>query len=475
MEVVVRNTMKLIFDYEQFKKFENKLTIFDSISRQPKEYFFHSVPSNHPGIVLAIPRHFPNVALRELFGENLPIQYRLNRDCFRVQNYPHVKHQPYENQIKIIEWLSDGGIQKVVTADTGVGKTYIANFRAAQLQTPTIIITHLTGIRDQWVQRIKDHLTCDDDQICVVTGREPEIDFGKGYLFYLMTHKTATMMIEHNPLSFQNLVYNGRIGLKVIDECHLNLKSTFLIDTHSDIAYNIYLSATADRTDWRENIIFKYVVPQKYHSFGEEVHTNDHYHVYVVEFDSAPFRDDVKKIVTRRGLSLIHYGDYLSKIPEIHDFVFEYMTWIEGMDTGYVNKQHAVLFSRIKECDNFARYVMRRTGFGPAEVVVLHSQAKGNSEFVKDAKILVTTKESFGTGMDTDVDVIYNLVPFRSRTKQVIGRLRKNRSAIFVDFCDVGFAKCVDTNRTRYKYYKDRAQSLERISHGPIRSPRSGR
>ena len=61
--------------------------------------------------------------------------------------------------------------------------------------------------------------------------------------------------------SYDELLRTLGIGIKVVDECHLNFNTNALIDLKSNVKMNIYLSATYQRSSYQGRKIFNMVFP----------------------------------------------------------------------------------------------------------------------------------------------------------------------------------------------------------------------
>ena len=133
----------------------------------------------------------------------------------------------------------------VLAATTAFGKTVVAAAMIAHRQRSTLVLVHRKELLTQWVERLKQFLSIDADQIGVIGG-------GK---------RKPTGCIDVAVI--QSLVRKGEVsdlisgyGHLIVDECHhLSAASFELVARRSKARYVLGLSATVTRKDGHHPII----------------------------------------------------------------------------------------------------------------------------------------------------------------------------------------------------------------------------
>jgi len=133
----------------------------------------------------------------------------------------------------------------VLAATTAFGKTVVAAAMIAHRQRSALILVHRKELLTQWVERLKQFLSIDADQIGVIGGgkRKPT-----GYIDVAV---------------IQSLVRKGEVselvsgyGHLIVDECHhISAASFELVAKRSKARYVLGLSATVTRKDGHHPII----------------------------------------------------------------------------------------------------------------------------------------------------------------------------------------------------------------------------
>jgi hypothetical protein len=89
-------------------------------------------------------------------------------------------------------------------------------------------------------------------------------------------------------------------------------------------------------------------------------------------------------------------------------------------------------------------------------------------------RVFVTTEKSLGVAMDTDVDVIHNLIPMASKSQilQLAGRLRSTGSGLFVSYVDESIEPCAGMGKIVFTTLKKISSSEPSVFSykGPGRS-----
>ena len=115
-------------------------------------------------------------------------------------------------------------------------------------KTKTLIITHRDALRTQWINSLYNMSGMSSREVHEITSSEELYDIATGkfdakYDVYLITHATfrAGMKRIGSMVLAQNITKNLGIGLKIIDEAHLEFRDTILMDCVS-MSAEIYIS-----------------------------------------------------------------------------------------------------------------------------------------------------------------------------------------------------------------------------------------
>lgn len=160
--------------------------------------------------------------------------------------FPKFKFTLRPSQQQVFDAVTDNCI---INAAPSYGKTFTALAIAAKLQQKTLVVTHTTMLRDQWVNEVEK-----------VFGIKPGI-IGTGKF------NTDSPIVIAN---IQTLVKHvskieAEFGLTILDEAHHTPASTFsLIIDKMKSRYKIGLTGTLERKDGKHVVLFDY--------FGYTIH-----------------------------------------------------------------------------------------------------------------------------------------------------------------------------------------------------------
>jgi superfamily II DNA or RNA helicase len=338
--------------------------------------------------------------------------------------------------------------QLALTLDTGLGKTYCAVYAILAFGVRTIIILHRDSIREQWIKTFFDKTDMDLSRVCDITGSQHMQELLKKkernkYDIYLVLHSTLSAFTrEYGSDELGYWFHQMQFGLKVTDEAHLCFKQTVETDFCTNIAKNIYLTATMTRSDPKEAPIFNTVFANTLR-FGEDIGTVKNVVYKYVYYNSNPTYMQQAGIRTGYGVSVIRWADYaFRKDPNrtIYGVFFEILK--EALThEGKV----LVVVPKIEYCNELAQMIKEL--YPDMLVGTVHSRnTKDLNERVKRmAQIIVTTIASSGTG--TDIKFIRSLIimePYSSNVtaKQLTGRLREyepGEESYAYELVDTGF------------------------------------
>lgn len=173
------------------------------------------------------------------------------------KDYGNFKYELRPNQQDLCNIIADSC---VVKAHTGYGKSVLGIYLAKKFKQKTLIITHTTLLRDQWINEIRK--IADRKAGIIGSGKfdiEPNIVVGN-----IQTLRNRITEIRK------------QFGLIIVDECHRQPAKTFSYTVNRlNSRYKIGLSATIGRKDERTPLIFDYL--------GNKLYTTKDVHKVIPE------------------------------------------------------------------------------------------------------------------------------------------------------------------------------------------------
>lgn len=143
----------------------------------------------------------------------------------------------------------------IVRSGTGTGKTVIGLHVAAKLGRQTLILVEKTKLRDQWIERIMQHLGLKRDDIGIIQGAK---NTSKGKAI------TVAMMQTIRSKRFKSEDFDD-FGLTIYDEVHkVGAPTLNPLFRKFRARYRLGLSATPHRKDGLDNVLTLH--------FGEREH-----------------------------------------------------------------------------------------------------------------------------------------------------------------------------------------------------------
>ena len=327
----------------------------------------------------------------------------------------------------------------------GFGKSYCSGRAACIYNQKTLIIMHRDQLRSQWKKSLYDlqgltfrevhEIDSSEELGAIANGYDPDFDI------YLMTHATFRAGVKRirNFDKIANIPKVLGIGLKIIDEAHLEFRDTLLMDFIFNIHRNVYLTATDGRSSKDENTIFRHVFsntlfykpsslltqekPKKWVEYNV-VEINTHANPRIVKYRVEGYRG--KMSPASYGKWVIQYDKKQTHIK----CVCEIIRMIYERDS---SAKVLVFMPLIDLCIDTAYYLTKHLNYDPKFQYNLNIQtinsknSKSENEANKHADVIVTTIGSCGTGTDIPgVTGIISCSPFVSNltARQTCWRLR---------------------------------------------------
>jgi superfamily II DNA or RNA helicase len=323
--------------------------------------------------------------------------------------------------------------QVAIVSKPGSGKTFSTAYSITDLNQKALIITHMTKIKNQWIDTFTDKFDYPKDKLMELSSGNLEDaskgeDFGKDV--YFVNHQTIDRFISNmSPTQLNKAMISLGIGVKVIDEYHLHFRNSLVIDMFTNVNKTIYLTATFDRSDKQESILFSRITGGIPTYGASALPEEDEKHVtyHPVHYSTkCPYRV-VKSLGSGFGMGM-------------KKWVFADWTFFDDPD----NNTNKIIFSiiakcltregrilvttpAIKSCLHLGNVIQNMYPHLRVGVISSKNTDKKNEEVKETCHIIVSTIQSAGTGVDIKgLRYVINAEPFSSKVtaEQFMGRLR---------------------------------------------------
>lgn len=343
--------------------------------------------------------------------------------------------------------------QLFLALNTGAGKTYLGIVYTALLNVKTVIITTSIEWLNQWKDSFIYHTNMISSEILSISGSQMIsniIESKSGsyakYKVFTISHDTILSYAQKNGWnSIDSLFKKLGIGLKIIDEAHLNFDNIYNIDYASSIYKTLYLTATPSRGDAGSNRIY-----QEYFSnipmlslFDPE--TDPHTHYIALLYKSGMTSLEVANVHTNYGFSKTMYCDAVimkENFDYISRIVMDMISTIPGKKLIFFSTNNAIVFFY-----NWLRYNYSEL----SNDIGIYTSINSDKSNAKENTIILTTSASAGACLDIkDLMVCVNMAePTKSppQNQQRFGRTR-NYNSFYIDVVDTSV-------KTIYNYYKN--------------------
>ena len=421
------------------------------------------------------------------------IESSIGIENFRSSEYPY-RGDDQERLVKVI-LKKDPNSGKMpgytlISSSTAGGKTYAALRAWCMLEVPLFGLFSLEEHRTNFLNELKKFVFIKDEKILLTDGtknlkRDLEKPPGT-YDVILMINKTAGSdfkktsggnMDDYNKIQglpdYLKLARKQGVGLLVIDEAHLDLQSFAATLLLSNFLSTVLLTATAFRTDYREDLLFQKLLPPNNARVIEV--KKPRLKTTVLHFNSTPRDKDIKECENAQMdyFSPPKFADYLM-MPSVWRRWFPVVVGLIQKECIDKNRQGSIILGGkldiIKKMKRELEKAFPDKTFGNYTSLV----KKSIREKELQCDIILTTEKSFaGSVNPLQLEVMIFCAPVASPVllEQISGRLRGqgNRPAEFFDLaCDKGFPRLSIQAKQRERIIKKLSISFEKKDLGVI-------
>jgi len=362
--------------------------------------------------------------------------------------------------------------QKFVCLKPGKGKTYCAiNYITKKNLLPIIIVDN-NKILNQWKESVFKFTNIKEEDIYIISGSDSIRKLLKqdniNYKIYFGSHRTFQSYSKEDLELLSELFLKIGVGIKIFDEAHVEWKSIFNIDIHTNVKYTIYLTATPKRSDQSEQAVYKRMF-YDIRMFGlKESIKNDGKYIYYVEclWNSNPNSKDLSSMSNNYGFDSNRYNNYILENDErFNKFTNNLYKLISLYNQKFDKPKIAIVVNCNNMIERLYNYFNSSENPEIAEMIKsndiiigqfcgLIDKSKREKELDKD--LILTTVKGFNKGVDVDkLQILINTVSISSEViiEQLTGRLRydENLKKYFIQFVDVGFNQC-----KQHAYYRNK-------------------
>lgn len=465
-KIVVYNNKIVIYDYHYGDSpgLDNSFELYDRVTHTYKTL---GAIYDRKNATVTIPRGLDIPYLEKMMGYNAFYDNTCNDPRHNLDKIL-IKYLPKDDkQSEAISFLTGAGKysytkkypQLFLALDTGAGKTYLGIFYTALLNMKTIIITTSNEWLSQWATRFTEHTNIIKSEIHSIQGsidinsllNKSEKVLNK-YKIYTVTHSTLLSYAnEHGWQAIDTLFKKLGIGLKIIDEAHLNFENIYNIDYASSVYKTLYLTATPIRGDNQENRIYQTYfnsVPML-DLFDPE--NDPHTHYISLRYKSGFTIREINACQNMHGFNKQTYADLVVK--KLH---FDYISRIVMDMIYHIPGKKMLFFATNNSIVYFYNWLIYNYPELQSEIGIFTSINDKKSE-AKEKQYILTTSKSAGAAVDiSGLMVCVNLAePTKSppQNKQRFGRTRKYNS-FYIDVVDTSLKVISNYYKASYAMFE---------------------
>lgn len=389
---------------------------------------------------------------------------------------------PRENQIPVIDFLLKNPTRsKLVPLQTGQGKTFISLYALSKLSQRVGIVILPTYI-DKWIQDISTIHEASPKDIMVVQGSKSikaiielakENSLENNYIIF--SSRTLQEFITNYENDPQGVIdYYGiepielfpllNIGVMLIDETHQHFHAIFKILLHTNVKYQIGLSATLMSDNFVIRKLHSIVYPKNnvYNDHKLDIYTD----VYAIGYTISP--SNIKFIRTEnRGSNSYSHIAFEQSIMRRDYLLSKYFNIIcETVESYYLDeyqdKDKLLIFvSTVDMATKLTEYLSIKY----SSYLVKRYCEDDPFDHINEADIIVSTIISAGTAVDIkNLRVVIQTIPISSPVANIqsLGRLRKlsDRDTKFCYLYCLNLEKHRRYHLKRLELFRDRVKNI---------------
>jgi superfamily II DNA or RNA helicase len=427
---------------------------------------------------LIVPRGFDVKYLQWLFKDK-KLFVNQKADDSKIAIFQTKVDPRDEEQEKAIDFLLGDGefkdtadlSQRMLCLKTGGGKTYCTINALSHFRKRVMVIVDKDKIMQQWKNEFIKFTNLNEKEVYLISGSSTMEKIMNSrsdlpYKVYIASHRTLSSYAGDDWTRVTDFFNKIKIGVKVYDEAHVEYRNIFMLDSFTNTANNIYLTATPGRSNPLEDAVYQNCfkeVPK--HGLAEKFEDPYHY-LYYISYNSNPPADVIAKCQSQRGFDTNVYSDYVFE-KRYDDFV-EMITKILDLVINKGGKTAIILHKNdhIKKLAKTLSHVYPNVSIGTFSTIV---KDKEQREKELDKQLIISTEKSLGKAVDVKgLQFLIMTVPTSSKivAEQTLGRLRqiKGKKSFYFDLTDIGFKSCVNQRRLRRQILDQKAIKIKLLN-----------
>lgn len=393
-----------------------------------------------------IPKGVNTDVLERHFNCKVTNNYQPSR-CQRMFDKYDIKLGPKDKiQEQSIDFLSQNRLpycQYSLNLETSGGKTYCAIASFTKLNEKTLIIVNREYLSSHWKSEILKFTTIpeeriiqlDTDKIKKVIEYELEADV------YIVLHQSLQAYARQNSWNDVNEFMSlAGIGIKIYDEAHEFISSSFIIDCFTNVKRTFYLTATLARSQYNENKMFKIMMSSacKFNDAMEEKEKKIHY-IPLLYRSEIPIHYVIGMRTKSHGFSSYKFIDSALKNDPSNSFLNAlYYALNESVERG---NQILIVTPKKESVIQIEKFVRNIVGNSLSIGTIFSDNSAEKNLQNQSCDIISSTIKSCGTGFNPpNLQTIICGEPHTSEimTHQLKGRLDrfKGEDTYFYDLID---------------------------------------
>ncbi len=460
-KIIVKNTCVQLQGYKfgSCPPIENNFLCYEPTTHS---YYFLGLYYDEEKEILYLPRGLDIWYIENQLQEKAIVERDMFND-FDVYNDIKIRYMPRDDlQRQALRFMLGKEEYKrtltksqlSVNLNTGKGKTYVSVATFVYTGIKTMIITYSVNWLKQWKEKILEYTNLKEKEILFIEGSNTiyrimnmsQSDLYK-YKILLVTHATIKSFGDNNGWDkVTELFKHLRVGIKIFDEAHMNFSNMAMIDFYTNVYKTYYLTATAMRSDPRENQIYQTSMKNIMSIELFDPEKDPHSDYWSVLFNSKPSPDIVSACRNQYGLDRNKYMNYAIQSDKFRKATVVLMDLVMQIMRGFPYSKCLIYIGTNNAIDIFIHWIVEifpeLYGMIGVYTSVVSPEEK---ELAKEKKFIVTTTKSASACLDIkDLKVVLLLdEPFSSEViaRQTLGRLRDN-DTIYIEAVDVGFNAC---------------------------------
>lgn len=378
-----------------------------------------------------------------LEGQHLKVIYVPDHPIAKIDVSMPKGWAPREEQLPIIEYGLADGRTKVITMQTGTGKT-ATSLKIVSLIGHRLMVTVLGRYLEKWKSDLIENYGLKPQELVVVRGQKQlHALLEAAHLGQLPTQLAAVLITTDTMVDYIDLYEKTKfvampkylvpperiyevlsVGIRIIDECHQNFHANFKMDLYTHIDKGIYLSATLESDNQFIDKMYRIAYPMHLRMDGGKY--QQYCNVVNVEYQL----EDSRKVRFKNAKGQYSQNDYESWIMKDPGRLKNYLELIWNIAkveylSDYVEGQRLlILAGRTEMCSVIANYIDGRL----ADHTVSKYTSAEDYDVLMNSDVSVSTYGSAGTAVDiADLTTCICTIAMSASqgNLQILGRLRK--------------------------------------------------